>query len=79
MAKVVNMPSREVIRSIVGRKRHKDPKRRDVSMNRPHVIDWDKMITGMEELLSAHQELYTRLVDGGWLKDFPGDDYYGLD
>ena len=42
MAKVVNMPSREVIRSITGRKRRKHPKGRDVSMNQPHVIDWEK-------------------------------------
>lgn len=42
----------------------------------PHVIDWDKMQTDMRKIIDAHHEIYVQLVDGGWLKDFPGGDYY---
>ena len=80
MARVVNMPSHEVIKSIVGRKRHKHPNRRDVSRNRPHVIDWDKMQTDMVELIGQHREFYQGIVDGTIPLEDNGDDHeYFLD
>ena len=45
----------------------------------PHVIDWSRVRSDMVKLIDAHRELYMSLMDGGWLKDFPGDDYCGLD
>jgi len=43
------------------------------------VIDWSRVQGDMKTLIDRHREIYISLVDGGWLKNFPGDDYYGLD
>ena len=45
----------------------------------PHVIDWDRVSVDMKRLIDDQREIYCCLVDGDWLKDFPGDDHYGLD